>query len=132
MTAKDPIMKKSLSTVLGASVLVALLAGCSATGSPDAKPSATATSEAKSAQKAPVTGKCVDGQATIVPADLQKGAAAISDCEQVWVLTDNAKISVKNVANIGFEGKGNSVTFEGAAPEVQQAEDGGNTVDPAS
>lgn len=119
-------MKKTIpAAVLGAAAIVALLAGCS-TGGPDSSdPKPTATASAK----AEATGKCIDGQALITTDDLKENAASIADCEQIWVLTKDAQISVKNVAKIGFEGTGNKVVFEGAQPEVQQAEDAGNSVE---
>lgn len=121
---------KLISVVLGSTALVALLAGCSTTAADKAsetkKPSATSSATAAAD---PVSGKCVDGAATVTTDDLKDGSATIGDCDTVYVLTNDAKIALGAVKTLSFEGTGNTVTHTGAAPKVNGADaDTKNTV----
>jgi len=115
--------------LLGAATIIGLLAGCSSGGgTTSAGPVATASATAK---PAPPTGKCIKGEMTIAPQDLDsKQHVKAGDCDTVYIVTNNATVTLGAVKKIAFEGKANTVTYTGARPEVVDGDD--NTISAAS
>jgi len=112
---------------LAALVLVAGLAACTSSTTDDAAPTPSTTPSATpDADAAPVINECIDGEAVISGAD--KNVSLPDGCETVYIVTSDATVDLGPVTKLFFEGTGNTVTYQGDAPEIGGTTDGdGNT-----
>lgn len=126
--------RKTVITITLGAGLVAALAGCSSTGTPDKTASPTPTKQSSASKT--VYNKCIDGLATIKASDVTaKKPFSLGDCTHVSVLgaakkgatislgavedllveASGATIEVQKAKSITVPGSDNTVTYSGEA-----------------
>lgn len=131
---------RSIITAITAATLLATLAGCSnaesENGSTPAPTKTTQPAALSDGTTPPKTGVCDNGQLTVIAEDLQDNALTLDEpCATVALLTNGAHLSIdfdvdtliiegsdntitaKNVGKSLTTNSGNTVEYQGTAPE---------------